>query len=250
MPEEIEPKPEKIIEKQPKVDCLSRIKLHKFKILAGVLGVLVFAGAVFGAYKLGQKQTPLAPRPTPTPVAIATPTSLPSETTVPAFSPTPTIRTINYKIIKGWERYDNTSGGYSVQYDPKLYRAVDKDETNPKIALDDALTLDCITQPPLKTCISRIQILIFSDYKGGSRRQWLLETPTHASYAPLYYEDVQVQGIEALIAMDDHYTWIAVPFSNRMIDIVMDTTFYNPDQQKPVNIEEVYQFLSGFKFLE
>lgn len=35
-----------------------KLKLHKWKILGGVLGIFVLAGAVFGAYKLGQLSRP------------------------------------------------------------------------------------------------------------------------------------------------------------------------------------------------
>jgi hypothetical protein len=34
----------RVIEEQPNVSCLSKIKIHKFKILGGILGVLVIAG--------------------------------------------------------------------------------------------------------------------------------------------------------------------------------------------------------------
>jgi hypothetical protein len=44
-----------------------RWRENKFKILGGALGVLVFAGAVFGAYKLGQKQIYPEPVEGPTP---------------------------------------------------------------------------------------------------------------------------------------------------------------------------------------
>ena len=52
---------------------LDKLKIHKGKILGGILGILVFVGAVFGAYKLGQRQIQ-PPQPTPTPVAATTPT--------------------------------------------------------------------------------------------------------------------------------------------------------------------------------
>lgn len=74
---------------------LDKIKIHKFKIFGGVLGVLVLAGAVFGAYKLGQKGTQPGPQPTPTPVAVAIPT------------PDPTAN---------WKIYTNTKYGYSIKY--------------------------------------------------------------------------------------------------------------------------------------
>ncbi len=63
MPEEIEVQPEEIIEEQPKTGFLEKLKLHKFKILGGVLGVFIFTGALFGAYKIVQRQTESAPQP-------------------------------------------------------------------------------------------------------------------------------------------------------------------------------------------
>lgn len=75
MAEETEVQPEEIIEEAPKARFLERLKHHKFKILGGVLGVLVFAGATFCAYKLGQKQVQPTPQPTPTPRIAPSPIS-------------------------------------------------------------------------------------------------------------------------------------------------------------------------------
>lgn len=74
-----------------------KLKPHKWRILGGVLGILVFAGAVFGAYKIGQRQTHPEPAegPTPTPVVVVTPT--PDSTT-------------------DWKTYTNTKYGYSIKY--------------------------------------------------------------------------------------------------------------------------------------
>ncbi|TSC54185.1 MAG: hypothetical protein LiPW16_113 [Microgenomates group bacterium LiPW_16] len=74
---------------------LDKLKIHRWKILSGILGVLVFAGAVFGAYKFGQKQVQPVPKPTPTPVAVSTPT------------PDPTA---------DWKTYINTKYGYSIKH--------------------------------------------------------------------------------------------------------------------------------------
>lgn len=43
----------------------------KFKILAGILGILVLAGATFGAYKFRQRQVQPVPEPTPAPAVEA-----------------------------------------------------------------------------------------------------------------------------------------------------------------------------------
>jgi len=75
----METQPEEIIEKQPKVSFLEKLKIHKFKILIGVLGVVIFIGAVFGAYKFGQKQFQLGPVPTTTPTPTIFPEATPRE---------------------------------------------------------------------------------------------------------------------------------------------------------------------------
>ena len=110
MPEEIEAKPE---EEQitsdggrlnpPVVDeamTPPRWRENKWKILGGILGILVFAGAVFGAYKFGQRQIPFEPTPTP----------LPSE--APAKEGDPTA---------DWKTYKNEALGFQFKYpsDPK-----------------------------------------------------------------------------------------------------------------------------------
>jgi len=72
-----------------------KLKANKGKILGGVLGILVFAGAVFGAYKLSQRQVKPGSGITPTPEAVATP------------APDPTA---------DWKTYTNTEYGYSIKY--------------------------------------------------------------------------------------------------------------------------------------
>jgi len=76
--EDAEIQPEEITEEQPETGLFDKIKIHKWKILTGVFGIFVFAGAVFGAYKLGQRQVQPAAQPTPTPEVVATPTPDPT----------------------------------------------------------------------------------------------------------------------------------------------------------------------------
>lgn len=73
MIEDTEVPKEEIIEEQLKAGLLEKLNAHKFKILAGVLGILVLTGAVFGAYKLGQKQVQPGSQPTPSPTVTCGP---------------------------------------------------------------------------------------------------------------------------------------------------------------------------------
>lgn len=93
--EAIETQPELVVEEQPAVGFFNKVKTYKFKILGGVLGILVFAGAIFGAYKIGQKQIQPGSQPTPTSGVVTTP------------APDPTA---------DWQTYTNTEYGYSIKY--------------------------------------------------------------------------------------------------------------------------------------
>jgi len=84
---------------------LDKLKIHEFKILGGVLGVLVFIGAVFGAYKFGQRQVQ-------PPGLVVTPTPLPSE--APAKEGDPTAN---------WKTYTNTKYKFSFKFPPDWIEA-------------------------------------------------------------------------------------------------------------------------------
>lgn len=97
MPEETLELP--ISEQETQIEApsfLDKLKIHKFKIFGGILGIFVFTGAVFGVYKLGQRQIRIGPQPTPTPGLVATPTP----------EPTADWKTCNSEI------------GFSFQYPP------------------------------------------------------------------------------------------------------------------------------------
>lgn len=81
--------PAPVVEQKPKI--------NKFVILGGILGILVFTGAVFGAYKLVTKQPQPTPWPTPSPATAITPT------------PTP-------DLTAGWNVYTSTKHGFSIRY--------------------------------------------------------------------------------------------------------------------------------------
>lgn len=99
--------PEEMVEELPKSGFLEKLRIHKFKILAAFLGFLVSVGAVFGAYKLGQRQAQPGPQPTPTPALVATPTPLPTEVLMEEGD-----------LTVDWKTYTNLKLSYSIRYPP------------------------------------------------------------------------------------------------------------------------------------
>ncbi len=69
----------------PTPSLIDKLKTHKFKIIVGVLAVLVFSSGILSAYKFGQRQS--QPQPSPTPEAIISP------------SPDPTADWQTYELI-------------------------------------------------------------------------------------------------------------------------------------------------------
>jgi len=93
MEEKIEPQPLMEPEAEPSVPSLwEKLKANKFKILGGVLGILVLAGAVFGAYKFGRKEilSEVAPSPSPVTTPSPSPTGEPKPPVSFQEKPTPT----------------------------------------------------------------------------------------------------------------------------------------------------------------
>lgn len=86
-----------------------KLKVNKFKILGGVLGVFILTGAAFGAYKFSQRQVypELVEGPTPSPTA----TPLPTPTPEPTPTPGPTA---------DWKTHTNTECGFSIKYPSEL----------------------------------------------------------------------------------------------------------------------------------
>ena len=239
--EEIETKLQQIIEERPKTGFLEKLKLHKFKILGGVLGVLIFAGVVFGAYKIGQRQIQPVPQPTPIPIAVATPTPDP---------------TANRKT------YTSDDIGFSIKYPENWYFEENPDFQKPYL-VEDALEVKvqfANFKPPFKGPAGSIPQGCWFDILAAdtemSLDQFITKNPTVGSLQglPDRRERVVVDGrpAEKRVYLPNEFI-----FETRITVHAADTgkvvVFYysSPLAEQAVDCEQTFNLmLSTFKFLE
>lgn len=228
-----------------------RLKANKGKVLGGILGVFIFAGAVFSAYKLGRRQVSPELVEGPTSVAVATPTPKPTITEVPQPSPSPVkIEKIPYKSVASWQTYTDSRGGFSVQY-PQSFKLGGTEEINGVYFI---YFWSCIEraegEEPL--CMSGYNIQVHSDYDRGSRRVWLQKK--YPSMGNLYIEEVEIQGIKSLIMMDGNIggstgSLVGIPRGSKMY-VFGFPSGWNPDTKEKPSLDFIKQVLSTFRFLD
>jgi len=227
MPEEIETQPEEMMEEKPKAGFLEKLKLHRFKILGGALGVFVLAGAVFGAYKLGQRQVRSGPQPTPTPITEATPTP----------DPTANWKTYQYTEVSEY--------AYSIKYPPDWSF---KEGPGGLIVDFGPVTFH---SPGKSYIYSRVTLL----KEGGFTFEEIVNN------AKLYLDDlkeesIKVQGLDATKlsgTMDEKSNPAEIGYYSQQIYVKRDNGIYllglvqNPqeDYKQTFNL-----MLSTFKFVE
>ncbi|MFZ5365804.1 MAG: hypothetical protein ACOZBZ_00745 [Patescibacteria group bacterium] len=219
-----------------------KLKIHKFKILGGVLGVLVLVSIVFGAYKLGQRSIYPEPveGPTPTPIVEATPTPLPSE--APAKEGDPTVN---------WKTY--TFSFWSIRLPPGVsnFRCDQSSCLTSSTILSSGATLSVSGGGPDTVMgTSWEEVLSVMKKKNIS---YQLKT---VSTKPAYYintNDYEFFPFETSAKGNGPMVGIVMPIrESGWISLYL----YNKDENfilKPIPLEDLSIFdliLSTFKFLE
>ena len=139
--------------------------------VAIVVILLVTAALIVGAYYLGKQSDKMSiseanissPTPNPSPSAI-------SVTAIPKL-------TSKYDYA-GWQTYTDSKAGFSIGYSPQE-KILDKKEGE-------------------FVYFSRYRVVVYSDYDGGSRRQWFNSKFDTSTYQ-VAYEDYSVFRVNALI---------------------------------------------------
>lgn len=165
-----------------------------FLTLFVLLGVLIVSGLVASAFYLG-RQTTLQPSPQsvissspqPTPQPSITPLATPA-TSSPILNKTPKSLQSDYTETETWQIYTDTKAGFSIKYPPgfKISEKIEGQKVN---------FLSCSGD----LCLSGMTMTVYNDYDGGFRREWLNKKFDLSTYDP-YYEDLNVTGVNALVA--------------------------------------------------
>lgn len=243
--------PEEIVEEQPQVGFLEKLKIHKFKILAGVLGILVFVGAVVGAYKFGQRQIQPIPVPTITPTPIITITPSPKTTSIPLPTPTEAKKMrIPRELIStsNWitKTYPNLFVSFKVPpiWSGGIEKKANYENLLRRVSFDD----------PDWYGSDDFAVFLYNNPQNLSRREfWWQEIikgePPFSKYGAQYVQNIlewTIGGKEALSLFYTEYsmggTYLMISRDNQMIVI-----FFNGDLLKENRFETI---LSTFKFLE
>ena len=204
---------------------LDKLKIHKFKILGGVLGVLVFAGAVFGAYKLGQKQIQLTSQPTPIPMGTPTPTL---EVT-PTLTPKSTPASQNYPRPNNWKTVTIPKMKISLCLPPKW-------ELGTNHYPEDYLEIFFARDPQYKPRATDIKV---EQFLGGSRRNQYVD-PRIKSEARSPEEEERLRAdttVEELIINGKSVLDITIPSFPRVLVFTIGNQLFSvgKDYQPLVN---------------
>jgi len=217
-----------------------KLKTHKFlpagmqgKILGGVLAVLVVAGAVLGAYKLGQKQ--VQPQPSPTPEAVATST------------PDPTA---------DWQTYKNETLGFEFKYPNDHKWNVKENLSASSVALynydvDKAPGRDYV--PSIDGDLFKIEIYVNKNYANAN--QWFEEEKQKIN--PMTNEPYEFSNIKSITVDSRKGTYYE---SKAVYDQMLGSAVFESPRDEIIHFygglnyegnKEVFNLIIlSFKFLE
>jgi hypothetical protein len=235
MPEETPQLP--VSEQETQIEAPSfkdKLKLQRKKILIGIgvfLGVLVIAGAVFGAYKFGQKQISPPTQPTPTPIIEATPT------------PDPTA---------DWETYTNTEYEYSIKYPQNVTVTTDavQDLVSFKFPEEGKWVADLSIRHYQNTESLDPQAFYQKSFNEGKleaeKKNWA--PPSE----PLQSETVKINNLKGFQVRNSAYEAYQRTTYLGQGETVVAISFYDENPNDPAQEEHLILFnliLSTFKFL-
>jgi len=217
---------EEIIAEQPKAGFLEKLKIHTFKILGGILGVFIFAGAVFGAYKFGQRQVQPGPQPTPTPGLVATPTP---------------------DLTANWKTYTNEKYSYSIKY-PTTWFVSEKHQLVEEVIF--SITKELKAPTPLS-----ISVRIDENPNNLTLKQWvdgIFKDYPPALTSEIRREPAKLEEIEAerIYVPGEGSSWRVIALSkNRFYSLNIGTIDVDGKGEEDMNLDTFNLILSTFRFL-
>ena len=116
------------------------------------------------------------------------------------------------------------------------------------------MIMGCSTPPNAQeVCLEQYTVTIYSNYNGGSRRDWMSKNINDYSDCQRYYTDVSVAGKNAMISTSDCSSWgetyILIPNGSQMIVFLTEGYSRDNTTDKITLQDWIREALSTFRFI-
>lgn len=169
------------------------------------------------------------------------------ETTNPLIS-------IPYNPKADWQIYTDEIAKFSLQYNTIPTQQYNSHQSLGNNQAGKSVMIMSCNTPPNKqeVCLEQYTITVYTNYTGGSRRDWMSKNIHDYPNCQRYYADVSVAGKNALLATSNCSSWgetyILIPNGSQMIVLLTKGYSRNDTTGKITLTAWVYEALSTFKF--
>jgi len=171
-----------------------------------------------------------------------------STTTIPSI-------TIKYSPKTNWQTYTDEIAKFSFQYNinpaqpHNSHQSLGNNEAGKSVMI-----MGCSTPPNAQdVCLEQYTVTIYSNYNGGSRRDWMSKNINDYSDCQRYYTDVSVAGKNAMISTSDCSSWgetyILIPNGSQMIVFLTEGYSRDNTTDKITLQDWIREALSTFRFI-
>lgn len=168
---------------------------------------------------------------------------------------------ISYVPKADWQTYADEIAKFSFQYETvstqphNLHGSLGSYQPG-----KDVMIMTCSTpsnsgpSAGKEACLRQYSVGVYTNYSGGSRRDWLSKNIDTGSDCQRYYADVSVAGKNALLSTSDCSSWgetfVLIPNGSQMLVFLTDGYSRNDTTGKITLSDWLKETLSTFKFLD
>jgi hypothetical protein len=162
---------------------------------------------------------------------------------------------IKYSPKANWQTYTDDVAKFSFQYNTSPTQPYNSHQSLGRFEAGKNVMINGCSTPPngQEACLEQYTVTNYSNYNGGSRRDWMSKNINDYPNCQRYYTEVSAAGKNALLATSDCSSWgetyMLIPNGTQMI--VFLTKGYSRDNTtgKIALQDWIREALSTFKFL-